>query len=433
VRIHSPAALEGPSPGTTLLRRFTLVSLAATAVVGLVFGAVAAHLVEAYAYRERAHTIAFYVSEVLSTRLAPKDFRAAGGANASLAPALRALIGRAGIDRITVWSAGGRILYSEDKTQVGRRLPVPQYVELAREGRVAWRHAPAPRGSAGAPALEVFIPVFAAGAPRPVAVYDVVSRLPDLNTAVRQLRQSIWISIVLGIVVLYGALFSIVHQASRRLVRQQIGLRDALVGTIRALANAMDARDQATGNHSARVGEYAASIARALGLSAGAVRDAEAAGYLHDIGKIGIPDAILTKPGPLSRDEWLTIQGHALVGYEILRPVPIPEAVKLAVRHSHECWDGSGYPDGLAGAAIPLLSRIVSVADTYEALTTARPYRAAWTPQEAVEEIRRGAGTQFDPRVVGAFLTTWPRWVQRKADARAAKVVRLAPESGYRP
>jgi putative nucleotidyltransferase with HDIG domain len=271
--------------------------------------------------------------------------------------------------------------------------------------------------------------VFAGGSQQPVAVYDVVSRLPDLGTAVRQLRGSIWISIVLGIVVLYGALFSIVHQASRHLVRQQAGLRDALVGTIRALANAVDARDQATGNHSARVGEYAASIARAMGRPDREVREAEAAGYLHDIGKIGIPDAILTKPGPLSKDEWVAIQGHALLGYEILRPVPIPEPVKLAVRHSHECWDGSGYPDGLAGEEIPLLTRIVSVADTYEALTTARPYRAAWTPQEAVEEIRRGSGTQFDPRVVEALLTTWPQWVQRKADTRGAKVVRLTRET----
>ena len=119
------------------------------------------------------------------------------------------------------------------------------------------------------------------------------------------------------------------------------------------------------------------------------------------------------KRGPLTKQEWITIQKHSICGYEILRPVSMPEQVKLAVRHSHERWDGNGYPDGLAGEQIPIIARVVAVADAYEALTTARPYREAWTSQEAVEEIRRCSGTQFDPSVVDAFLKIWPQWAER--------------------
>src|SRR5207244_3866153 len=190
----------------------------------------------------------------------------------------------------------------------------------------------------------------------------VVSMLSDLDPTIAQLRRSVWTSVVLGIFALYGTLFSIVRSASRDLERQQANLREALVGTIRSLANAVDARDLATGNHSSCVAEYAADIARAMKLNAEGIREAEAAGFLHDLGKIGVPDSILTKRGPLTKREWIAVQHHSVVGYDILRPVPIPEQVKLAVRHSHERWDGTGYPAGLAGEEIPLLARGVAPA-----------------------------------------------------------------------
>lgn len=397
--------------GPSLLRRFTAVSLAATVAVGVAFGAIAARVVEDYAYRERAHTMAFYVSEFLAPRLTPQDFARSNASRVQFEFALRNLIGRAGIEDVTVWNPQGRILYSTRSGAAQRLLPLAPPVRLALNGRVAWRQArPAKGEPAGFQRLEVFIPVFVPGAARPVAVYDVVSKLSDLRQAIKQLRRSVWTSMVFGIIVLYSTLFSIVHRASRDLIRRQQALRQALFGTIRSLANAVDARDLATGNHCARVAEYAEGIARAMRLGEAEVRDAQAAGFLHDLGKIAIPDAILTKRGPLTEEEWATMRQHAVRGYEILGPVPLPERVKLAVRHSHEAWDGTGYPDGLSGDRIPLAARIVAVADTYETLTTARPYREAWSPQEAMEEICRERGAQFDPRVVDAFLLAWLQW-----------------------
>jgi len=398
-----------------LLRRFAVVSLTATVAVGLLFGTTAAHVVEGYAYRARAQAIAFYVAEFLAPRLTPEDFRLSPKhLRVQFEFALRTVVGRAGIQSATVWTPEGRVLYSSIPQPEGGSFPTSPALTQAIEGRVTWERLGKTPGTPATPQrLEVFIPVMVKGSAGPVAVYDVVSTLSDLGPAIAQLRRSVWMSVVLGIVVLYGTLFSIVHRASRDLERQQANLREALVGTIRSLANAVDARDLATGNHSSCVAEYAADIARAMKLNAEGIREAEAAGFLHDLGKIGVPDSILTKPGPLTKREWIAVQRHSAVGYDILRPVPIPEGVKLAVRHSHERWDGTGYPDGLAGEEIPLLARVVAVADAYEALTTPRPYRAARPAQEAVEEIRRCSATQFDPRVVDAFLAVWPQWAER--------------------
>jgi ribonuclease P protein subunit RPR2 len=396
-----------------------------------VFGALAARVVEDFAYRERARTTAFYVSEFLAPRLIPQDFLLGRkSSRVQFEFAVRNLVGRAWIQRVIVWSPEGQVLYSTDPRLVGRDFPFSTFLRRAVDGDIAWQSAGARNGITAPPQeLEVFIPVIVPGSTRPVGVYDVVSKLSDLAPAVNQLKRSVGASVVLGILVLYAALFSIVHKASRDLERQQANLRKALVGTIRSLANAVDSRDQATGSHSSRVAEYAAAIAFAINLTAGEIREAEAAGYLHDLGKIGIPDALLTKRGPLTERERITIQKHSIDGYEILRPVSMPEQVKLAVRHSHERWDGNGYPDGLAGEQIPIIARVVAVADTYEALTTARPYRAAWTCHEAAEEIRRCSGTQFDPRVVDAFLKIWPRWVERaEKQELVSKVVPLRSE-----
>ncbi len=162
--------------------------------------------------------------------------------------------------------------------------------------------------------------------------------------------------------------------------------------------------DPATGAHSSHVAEYAAETARRLGLHRDAVENIRIAAYLHDLGKIGISDDLLKKPGSLTPHEQAKMRRHPAIAAQILEPVPLAPGVKLAVKHSHERWDGSGYPDGLAGEDIPIEARILSVADAFEAMTTDRPYRQALGPQAAKEELRRCAGSQFDPRVVEAFL-----------------------------
>jgi diguanylate cyclase (GGDEF)-like protein/putative nucleotidyltransferase with HDIG domain len=177
---------------------------------------------------------------------------------------------------------------------------------------------------------------------------------------------------------------------------------------IASLATAIDAKDSVTCSHINRVQIYATSLAKTAGVT-GPELDAVATGALvHDIGKLGIPDHILSKPGKLDPDEFRRIQTHVTIGTEILSPIPFPFPVVDVVRTHHERWDGLGYPDGLKGEEIPMGGRIISIVDVYDALTSDRPYRRALSPEEAVRIIREGAGKQFDPDLVELFEKSLP-------------------------
>jgi putative two-component system response regulator len=171
-----------------------------------------------------------------------------------------------------------------------------------------------------------------------------------------------------------------------------------------ALALALEARDPYTRTHSQNVAAFARRLAGWLELGEEAERQIEQAGLLHDIGKIGVPDAILMKPGALTEAEYAVMCAHPVIGDQICRPLATLGHALSAIRHHHEHWDGRGYPDRLAGEAIPLRARIMAIADAYDAMTSDRPYRAGFTPAEAQARLRRGAGAQWDPDLVAAFV-----------------------------
>jgi HD-GYP domain-containing protein (c-di-GMP phosphodiesterase class II) len=151
------------------------------------------------------------------------------------------------------------------------------------------------------------------------------------------------------------------------------------------------------------VAELAGAVARDLGLDNEEVEDVVRAAELHDVGKMGVPEAIVEKPAALDEEEWAFMRRHTLIGERILSAAPALAGVARLVRSSHERFDGTGYPDGLAGEKIPLGSRIVAVCDAYDAMTSERPYRESLPAAQAIVELRRCAGTQFDPRVVDSF------------------------------
>jgi len=181
-------------------------------------------------------------------------------------------------------------------------------------------------------------------------------------------------------------------------------LSDLYLATIKSFALAVDAKDPHTHQHILRVQRYAVAIAEAMGLSGDDMEAVHTGALLHDIGKLGISESVLLKPGKLSEDEFDQIKKHPEIGAMILDPVRFPWPVLPIVRHHHEKWDGSGYPDGLKGEEIPLTARIMAVADVFDALTSTRSYREAWSHDRAVEWIRQQAGSHFDPQVVDAFL-----------------------------
>ena len=182
-----------------------------------------------------------------------------------------------------------------------------------------------------------------------------------------------------------------------------IAERPEAIRIAEALAVAVGVREGAPPEHPAYVASLAARIARCLHLDSRTALRCELGGWLHDIGKLSVPERVLLKPMMLDAEEWAIMRGHPELGEQIVERIPALHAAGPAIRHHHEHFDGNGYPDGLAGFAIPVEARIVAVADTFSAMTQARPYASARSAEDALAELRRCAGSQFDPAIVTAL------------------------------
>jgi HD-GYP domain-containing protein (c-di-GMP phosphodiesterase class II) len=181
-------------------------------------------------------------------------------------------------------------------------------------------------------------------------------------------------------------------------------LEHTFTTTLTALMSTVEAKDAYTASHEQQVADLAERVAVRVGAPAARARDVRYAALLHDVGKVAVPSEILLKPGALNDAEWVTMKSHAAVGGDLVARIDAFAHLAPAVRASHERWDGAGYPDGLAGEEIPLAARIIAACDTYDAIVTDRPYRAASTPTQAHAELERVAGSQLDPSVVSALL-----------------------------
>uniref|UniRef100_UPI002869C5E7 HD domain-containing phosphohydrolase n=1 Tax=Deinococcus sp. TaxID=47478 RepID=UPI002869C5E7 len=190
-------------------------------------------------------------------------------------------------------------------------------------------------------------------------------------------------------------------------LRRAVGdVRATLEGSLLMLGVALEARDLETHGHTERATQLVTELGTALGLRGTELDHLREGAYLHDLGKLCVPDAILQKPGPLTTEEWQLMQAHTSRGWALARHIPsIAPAVLDVIRHHHERWNGMGYPDALTGRDIPLLARIFAVIDVYDALISERPYKRAWTPEAALEEIEAQAGVQFDPEIVRTFVS----------------------------
>ncbi|HYR61945.1 MAG TPA: HD domain-containing phosphohydrolase [Actinomycetota bacterium] len=237
---------------------------------------------------------------------------------------------------------------------------------------------------------------------------------------------------------LHGQLARQNRRLDERVRERTEQLERARIETLDRLACAAEYRDDETGEHTQRVGVMAARIAEALGMPARDVEHIRLAAPLHDLGKIAIPDAILLKPGRLTPEEWSVMKSHTVLGAEILggSSAPVLLLAEEVARWHHERWDGTGYPAGLAGPAIPIAARVVAVADVFDALTHARPYKHAWALDQAVAEIRRQGGAQFDNTIVDAFaglppeVVPYPHQIERGRRSAANGHVAIPPGGG---
>lgn len=184
-------------------------------------------------------------------------------------------------------------------------------------------------------------------------------------------------------------------------------LQQAYESSLVMLSNAIELRDAYTRGHVQRVRDYSIALAQAMGFNQAQMVFLKLGSILHDIGKIYIPESILKKPGSLDDAEWEEMKRHPVLGAELINNIPYLAPAMPMIRHHHERWDGRGYPDGLQGADIPQGARIIAVADSLDAMTTARPYQERCTPEQALEEIEKGSGSQYDPQVVQALRAAW--------------------------
>jgi len=221
-------------------------------------------------------------------------------------------------------------------------------------------------------------------------------------------------------------LFALPLYTTRMASQRFVEMREMFTQTIGALAEAVDKRDPFTAMHSQRVKQIAVDIGRVMRVSDAELEALEWGGLLHDVGKIGVPDGVLKKAERLTRDERMIMNAHPVLGAQIIAPVTKLAAELPIIRHHHEWYNGSGYPDRLIGDEIPKLARILHVADAFEAMTAARPYRMTpLTQEQALAELRKFAGVQFDPVIVDAFVQT--KWVEGVPDAGRSPEPRMIP------
>jgi putative nucleotidyltransferase with HDIG domain len=224
-------------------------------------------------------------------------------------------------------------------------------------------------------------------------------------------------------------LFALPLYMTRLAYQNYTEMREMFTQTIGALAAAVDKRDPYTAKHSQRVKDIAGSIGRVMRVSEADLEALEWGGLLHDVGKIGVPDAVLLKQDRLTKEERTMMNSHPVLGWQIIKEVERLSRELPIIRHHHEWYNGSGYPDRLIGDEIPLLARVLHVADSFEAMTAARPYRMTpLTPEQAIAELRKFAGIQFDPKIVDAFVQT--HWVEGVADPGRTTQPRPIPTIG---
>jgi putative nucleotidyltransferase with HDIG domain len=259
-------------------------------------------------------------------------------------------------------------------------------------------------------ALEAWVPVIQNG--QVVGAVVVWRDIAPIDAALMRIQVTVAAIMLIGAAFLWLVLRGVYARSSKRIVAQAGALEDALAlrertydATLTALTSALDFRDNETGGHSDRVVGYMELVLEQMNIRGAELATLRRGALLHDVGKIGVPDNVLRKPTALSESEWAVMKRHPEFGARIIAGIPFLEDVARIVRHHHERWDGMGYPDGLKGDRIPLGARIFAVGDSFDAMTSDRPYRRGLLITAAREEIRRCAGSQFDPAVVTAFLS----------------------------
>ncbi len=399
---------------------FALLSLVLVGLTGLGLSQYLAHSIKDGEIGDAVEQAEENVSRLVMTHLSPGQAMTplTGEQYAEFDSFVQSEIISADTIRVRLWGQDGTLVYSSDGPgQIGQNFPLDQRLAAAFSGSTASQVADSPDDLAG-PAgvdsrsvLAVYTPLASEGEADVAVALEVHEAYAPIADRIDRSQTVVYIAVAGALGFLYAVLLAIVGRGSAVMSRQrgQLMLRGQELkrshdSLLQVLSAALDLRDQATKGHSLRLARLALAVGQELGFSDEELSHLEQAAMLHDMTKLELPKAILEKAGPLTDDEWQKIQRHPELGYEMVRNAPfLQEAGEIILCH-HERYDGGGYPRGLKGEEIPLAARIFALADAYDAMTSDRPYRKAVSHAAAVRELKGGAGTQFDPRVVEAFL-----------------------------
>lgn len=417
--------LEG---SLTLMRLFLVASGVILIGAAILLGSMLTRTLRSQALGEEQTSLSQYVDGVLGPIVVKND---------EVVPTrwlsqtiLRVLHGQPDVVSVKVWRADGTLAWASlQPTRIGKRFPLDNDLgKTIRDNHpVASVISPNPTGEDGAEArlgyrqlVQVYAPLESSDRTKAIGAYEIYANPAALQRIIGSRVRMIWMGVATVFVVMWLLLALLVRGASRTLRLRTAQLRDrsarlldsyklleqSALEAVESLNATVEARDPYTAGHSQRVQEIALEIGRQLNLSRGRLEALGLAGLFHDIGKLRVPDAVLTKPGPLTPEEFDLIKRHPDDGADIVGHLGRLRDVLPYIRHHHERWDGLGYPAGLAADEIPLEAAIVGLADAWDAMTTERPYSRARSTGEAAEEILRARGTQFAPSVVDAFFAT---------------------------
>jgi HD-GYP domain-containing protein (c-di-GMP phosphodiesterase class II) len=415
------AAARGPR--LSLVARFALVSLVAITGLGAVVAYSLGRSIQSSALQNAQQTALDDLNGPLTKALGNYTFK--GNATKTQWDNLANVIGGFVTSKRTVevklWKPDGTLFYAAtEKNLIGRQFDVDEDLGAALHGTISSdvtslsdpenRELQKRFGQL----FQVYIPVRAKVHGRSVGpvigAFEIYQVYKPVGSEITMLQRRVYMMMGMGLLVLYVLLYGIVRRGSNTIKRQQrelvgytASLERSYNETIGSLAAAVDARDSTTERHAERVTDLAVALGRWISMPDEELRDLERGALLHDVGKIGVSDLILLKPGKLTENEWVQMRRHPVIGHEMLQNVSFLQAALPVVRHHHERWDGTGYPDRLRGEWIPRPARLFAVIDVYDALTSDRPYRASMSHEEAMRVLHDGSGSHFDPAMVDAF------------------------------
>jgi len=317
---------------------------------------------------------------------------------------------------IKIWNASNLVIYSKNNTIIETKVTNKANFDEAFKNKQNYIISNDLVNGKTIKVIKIYLPIEINNSI--VGVYEIIKFYDEIEMHMKSVIRTISILVFFGLLILYLLLIKIMYDSSMKMLKQNEALiknSDDLKkaysklnlsykSTILALSKAIDARDTYTAGHSERVTQISLKIGQAIGLSSEQLNVLEIAALFHDVGKIGIPDQVLNKPGKLTDEEFNQIKEHSSIGVDILKSIEFLDDTLTIILHHHEKYDGSGYPSGISGEAIPLESRIICVADSYDAMTSDRPYRTGLPQSVAVDELIKFKGIQFDPIIVDAFL-----------------------------